>query len=332
MWRCRELRGGLQRVVRIVDAVVLLEAALETHEDLHGLRDARLDHVDLLEAPRERVVLLEDAAVFLVGGRADAAHLAVGEHGLDEVRGIHDAARGGARTDDGVDLVDEQDGAGLLLELGDDALQALLEIAAVLGARDQRAHVERVDGAVGEHLGHLALDDQAREALGDRRLADAGFTDVERIVLAAAAQDLDGALDLELAADERIDAAFLREAVEVGGVLLERAAARLRRRARLRPAVSSFSVLLVRDLRQAVRDVIDDVEPRDVLAIQQEHGVALLLAEDGDQHVGDAHFLLAARLHVEHRPLQHALEAQRGLHLALLGLLEARAWTGRCVP
>ena len=33
-------------------------------------------------------------------------------------------------------------------------------------------------------------------------------------------------------------------------------------------------------------------------------------------------FLLAARLHVEHRALQDALEAQRRLHLALLGLLE----------
>ncbi len=99
---------------------------------------------------------------------------------------------------------------GLLLQLGDHALEALLEIAAILGAGDQRAHVERVDGAVREHLGHLALDDQARQAFGDRGLADAGFADVQRVVLAAPAQDLDGALDLELAADQRIDAPFLR--------------------------------------------------------------------------------------------------------------------------
>ena len=51
---------------------------------------------------------------------------------------------------------------------------------------------------------------------------------------------------------------------------------------------------------------------------EQEHRVALLLAEDRHQHVDDADFLLAARLHVEHRALQHALEAQRRLHLALL--------------
>jgi hypothetical protein len=60
--------------------VVLLESRLEAHEDVDGLRNRRLDHVDLLEAPRQRVILLEDAAVFLVGGRADATQLAVGEH------------------------------------------------------------------------------------------------------------------------------------------------------------------------------------------------------------------------------------------------------------
>ena len=50
----------------------------------------------------------------------------------------------------------------------------------------------------------------------------------------------------------------------------------------------------------------------------------MLLAEDRDQHVGDRHFLLAARLDVEHGALQHALEAQRRLHLAVVVLLQAR--------
>jgi hypothetical protein len=41
-----------------------------------------------------------------------------------------------------VDLVDEQDGARLFLDLGDDGLQALLEIAAILGAREQAPQIE----------------------------------------------------------------------------------------------------------------------------------------------------------------------------------------------
>ena len=106
-----ELGGRRQGIVGIGDAVVLLEARLEPEEDLDGLGDRGLDDVDLLEAPRECVVLLEDAAVLVVGGRADAADLAVGEHRLDEVGGIHDPAGSGAGADHGVDLVDEQDRA-----------------------------------------------------------------------------------------------------------------------------------------------------------------------------------------------------------------------------
>ena len=82
--------------------------------------------------------------------------------------------------------------------------------------------------------------------------------------------------------------------------------------------------LLLGDLRQAVRDEIDHVEARDLGAVQQVHRVALLLAEDGDEHVGDADFLLAGGLHVEHGALQYALEAQRRLHLAVFVVGQAR--------
>ena len=52
--------------------------------------------------------------------------------------------------------------------------------------------------------------------------------------------------------------------------------------------------------------------------------MTLLLAEDGDQHIGDADLFLAGGLHVEHRALQDALEAERGLHLAILVTGQAR--------
>ena len=130
---------------------------------------------------------------------------------------------GRAGADHGVDLVDEQDRVGQLLELVDDRLQPLLEIAAVAGAGEQRAHVERVDHRALEHLGDVALDDLAREAFGDRGFADAGIADVERVVLRPAAQDLHRAVDLGHAADQRIDLAGLGLLVEVDGELLERA-------------------------------------------------------------------------------------------------------------
>ena len=62
-----------------------------------------------------------------------------------------------------------------------------------------------------------------RQALGDRGLADAGLADEQRVVLAAAAQHLDHALELVLAADQRIDLAVARELVQVLRVAVERA-------------------------------------------------------------------------------------------------------------
>ena len=73
-----------------------------------------------------------------------------------------------------------------------------------------------------QHLGDVALDDLAREAFGDRGLADAGIADVERVVLRPAAEDLHRAVDLGHAADQRIDLAGPRLLVEVDGELLER--------------------------------------------------------------------------------------------------------------
>src|SRR5436305_2109677 len=82
----------------------------------------------------------------------------------------------GARADDRVQLVDEEDDRALRgLDLVQDRLQTLLELAAVLRPRDERADVERPDALALQALGHVAGDDAAGEALRDRGLADAGL-------------------------------------------------------------------------------------------------------------------------------------------------------------
>ena len=134
---------------------------------------------------------------------------------LQQVGRVERAARRRAGADDRVDLVDEQDRLRALGQLLQHRLQPLLEVAAVLGAGEQRAHVERIHLVVAQQLGHVALVDPAREPFGDRGLADAGLADQQRIVLAPAAQHLDHALELVLAADQRIDLAGLGERVEV---------------------------------------------------------------------------------------------------------------------
>ena len=96
------------------------------------------------------------------------------------------------------------------LDLLHHLLQALLEIAAIARAGEQRAHVEREYRRARENLRYLVAHDLARQPFGDRRLADAGIAHEQRIVLLPAAQHLDRALHLGLAADQRIDAAVAR--------------------------------------------------------------------------------------------------------------------------
>ena len=315
-------RGDCRR--RVLDAVVGLEAGLQPLQDFDGFGDRRLADVDLLETPRQRVVLFEHAAVFRVGRRADALDLAVGEGGLQQVRRVERPTRRRAGADQRVDLVDEQDRVRRLGELLDDGLQALFEITAVLGAGEQRAHVEREDAGVGQHLGDLALDDAARQPFGDRGLADTGLADQQRVVLAPPAQGLDDALELAVAADQRIDAALLRQRVEVHRVLFERAAAGCALGLAFFLALALLARRLRLHLADAVGDEIDHVEPRHLLFLQEVDRVRILLAEDGDEDVGAIDRLLSRRLDVQDRALDDSLETERRLRVDLAVTFDGR--------
>ena len=54
-------------------------------------------------------------------------------------------------------------------------------------------------------LRHIAVHDAQAQPLGDRRFAHAGLADQNRIVLGAAREHLDGAADLLIAADHRVE-------------------------------------------------------------------------------------------------------------------------------
>ena len=178
----------------------------------------------LLEAALERGILLDVLAVFVERGGAHAMQLAARERGLEHVAGIH-GAFGLAGADHGVQLVDEQDDLAFLLgEVVEHALEALFELAAELGAGDQRAHVEREDALALEAFRHFAVDDALREAFDNGGLAHARLADEHRVVLRAAREHLHRAADFVVAADDRIELAARRARREVDGVFLERAA------------------------------------------------------------------------------------------------------------
>ena len=151
---------------------------------------------------------------------ADRLELAAREHRLEDARGV-DRALGGPGADERVQLVDEQHDVAARADLLQDLLQALLEVAAVARAGDERAEVERVDLLALEGLRDLAADDVLREALDDRGLADAGLADQHRVVLRPARQHLHDPLDLLLAADHRVELGVTRELGEVPAELVE---------------------------------------------------------------------------------------------------------------
>ena len=214
-----------------------------------------LDH-DRLEPPLERRILLDVLAVFVERRRANRVQLAAREHRLEHVRRVHRSFRR-AGAHDGVQLVDEEDDLAFgLHDLVEHGLEAIFELAAVFGAGDERAHVERDDLLVLQSLRHILIDDAAGEALDDGGLADAGLADEHGIVLRAPRQHLDDAANLLVAADDRIELAAARELREVAAVLLER-------------LVFGFGILIGHALRAShLREHFEDAILRDVELLQ----------------------------------------------------------------
>src|SRR2546430_3564707 len=293
------MHGG----VRDDHAVVLLVQGLHAVEDLDGLGQRRLVDEHRLEAALERCILLDVLAVLVECRRTDALDLAARERGLEDVGSV-DGALGRAGADERVQLIDEQHYLAAGADLVEDLLQALFELAAVLGARDQRAHVEREHALVLQRLGHVAEVDLLRETLGDRRLAYAGLADERRVVLGPAAQDLDDALDLHLSTDHRVELVAARELGEVAAELVEqRSLGRLLRRGLglgLRAGVVQQTLDLRPHLFERRAQVLEHVG-RDALAFD----------EQAEQQVLGADVVVAHAPRLFEGDLDHLLDAGR---------------------
>ena len=195
--------------------------------------------------------------------------LAARQRRLQQVAGVH-RAFGFAGADERVHLVDEEDDlARGLLHLVEHALQALLELAAIFRAGDQRAHVERQQALVLDAVGNIAVGDPQRQALGDGRLADARLADQDRIVLGAAGEDLDRPADFLVAADDRVELALTGGLGEVARIFLERVVAVL---GALRVGGPAAAKLLDRGVEVLRRQPRLLKRSADVRALRQRHG------------------------------------------------------------
>ncbi len=312
-----KFRGGFQRLDAVAQIEMVLEARAQALQDLDRLGHARLIHIDFLEAPAQGPILVENTPEFLEGSRPDTADIAGTEQRLEQVGGVHDTTGGGTGTDDGMDFVDEQDRVAPFLQLGQQSLEALLEITPVLGSRQQGTKIQRIDHARAQHVGHLAIDDALGEPFGNGCLSNPRLPHQQRIVLAPTREDLGNALEFCCATDQWIDTPCARLVIEVGSETLQRAGfSAFPGLLVLLAALDTTGARVIRDLGNAVSDEIDHIDARDILLFQQVDGLAFLFAEQGHQHVGAGDLAFSRGLHVKHRALQHPLKTERWLGLA----------------
>jgi hypothetical protein len=223
-----------------------------------------------------------------------------------------------------MDLVDEEDRALLVLQGGEHRLEAVLEVAAVARAGKERSEIETEDLGLAERLRHLPLGDAQRQPLDQGGLADAGIAHVDRVVLAPPLQDVERALELGLAADQRVDGAFpghLGQVLGEGGegVVAPRGVLGLVLvvSQRQRDAVDGLQ------LRDAVGQVAHHVQPGHSLGFQHVGREGLGLFVDRHEKVRAADLVAAGGLHAEDGAGEGPLDPQGEAGMEFLVRAEA---------
>ena len=303
-----QVGGCHERLVGDAHRVVRLVAIAQSLEDVDGQRNRRLLDLHRLEPALQRSVLLEVLAVLVDRRRADGLQLAPRQHRLQDRRRV-DRALGGACAHQRVDLVDEQHDVAARADLLQHLLQALLEVAAIPATRNQRAEVERVELLPRQSLGHVVGDDPLGQTLDDGRLAHAGLADQHGVVLRTARQDLHDALDLFMAADDRVELAVAGQLRQVAAELVEHRGAR-RAVARARALARTDGLLAL-----AARHQLDDLlaHPAEVRPQADEHGGgdALALTYETEEHVLGADVAVAELKRLTQRELEDLLGPRR---------------------
>ena len=303
-----QLCGGLQRAIGDGHVVVVLVTGTQALQDLDGLGDGRLVHLNRLETTFQSRVLLDVLAVLVGGSGTNGLELATGQHRLQHVGGTQ-CAVGRAGAHDGVNLVDEQHDVATSLDFLQHLLQTLLEITTVAGAGHHGTEVQRVDLLALQGFRHVAGLDFLGQAFDHGGLAHSRFADQHRIVLGASGKHDHDAFDLVGAADDRVQLAFggfgrqiASELVEDGGtglVLLVRHAAGV---GQFALAVASAGVAADHIDGRAAQFAQIDVHLDEHLGAH-----ALTFADQSEQDVLGADVAVAQLQGFTQRKLQHLL-------------------------
>ena len=212
-----ELNSQSAHLGRDFNAVEVLVVMGNALQDPGGVLKGGLSHGNGLEAALQCGILLYMLAVFGKGGGADDLNFAAGEGGLQNIGGIH-AALGIACAHDIMHLVDNEDNIALLADILNKALHAALELAAELGSRYQSGEIQKKNFLIPQLVGHLVLGYQLGQTLGDGGFANTGLAYEAGVILLAAVEYLDNALQLLIAAYHLIQLTLTGALAEVDAV------------------------------------------------------------------------------------------------------------------
>ena len=186
-----------------------LVALTQATQDGDGVLHARLLNHNGLETTLQRAVLFNIFAIFVQGSCTNAAQLATGQHGLQDIARVH-STLGSASAHYGVQLIDEHNNlSGTVAHSLQHLFQTLLKFTTEFGTGNQRCQIQSIKSFVLQAFGHIASHNTAGKALGDSGFTNARFANKHRVILFTAAQDFDNATNFLVTPDNRVQLALL---------------------------------------------------------------------------------------------------------------------------
>ena len=210
-----------------------------------------------------------------------------------------------------MDFIDKQHSAVSVLQLGDNSFEAFFKIAAVARARKQRAHIERVNRRVQENFRHVFIDNAASNTFCNRGFPDAGVAHEKRVILTAAREHHNAALNFIIAANQRVNIAVLGFLVQIDRIFFKRVFFLCICAFRHICAHRRFGRGTITGFANAVRDIIDSVIARHIPLLQEVNGMRLALSKKRHQRICACHFFAAGALDMNNGALNDAVEPCR---------------------
>ena len=188
--------------------------------DLRSFLDRWLHNSHRLETALQSSIFLNVLSVLIKSSCTNDLDLATRQGRLQNVRRIHGTFRI-ARTNQIVDLVNNQNNVSALLDLTDQTLHAAFKLASKLGTCYQSSQIQKEDFLITQLVGNIAGCDPLSKTFCNSGFTDAGFTNQTGIVLLPAIQDLDNTLRLHIPTNDLIQLAFPRSAGQVHAVAVQ---------------------------------------------------------------------------------------------------------------